>query len=187
MKKLLLASLLALPIALSGCAATSQDDHGYRTSGMMVEDRALQNGIQDQLVRHDARFRDANIRIHSYNGIVLITGQVPSHELKDKVLEVATQARHARHVHNQLSVSANARSGDRARDTWNVARARTALMRYKLSNEDAVDPSRISIVSEMGDIFVMGIVTRSEADQVTRVLQGLDGISRIARVFDYLD
>lgn len=187
MRKSLSAIALAIPLLLAGCVAPSQNDPGYRTSGMVVEDHSLESGIYQQLVRHDARFRDANVRVHSFNGIVLITGQVPSEELRDKVLSVSTQARHARHVHNQLKVSANSRATDRARDTWLATKAKASLAHFKLSNENAVDPSRVRIVVERNEAFLMGIVTRREAAQVTDIVKGVNGITRISRVFDYLD
>lgn len=185
MKRLL--SLIGLAIMFSGCATAPQDDYGYRTQGMTVEDQNIESRIDSKLVESDARFRDANISIHSYNGIVLITGQVPSQELREKVLNIASDTRHARHIHNQLEVSANLRASDKARDAWLKTKARMALHHYKMNNESAPAPSRISLVAENATIYMMGIVSRSEANVLTGIVKNIDGVDRIVRVFDYLD
>lgn len=185
MKRLLFVAGLSL--LMSGCAVTAQEDYGYRSHGMTVEDQNIESLVQKKLIQADARYRDANISIHSYNGIVLITGQVPSQELRDKVIEITSDTRHARHIHNQLNVSANLRSADKARDTWLTTKARMALHHYKLNNESAPDPSRISLVTENSEMYMMGVVTRQEAELLTDVLKGTAGITRLVKVFDYLD
>lgn len=187
MRKLLLPAIFSVPLLISGCAPSSQYDYGYRSPGMIVEDRTIQNTIKDQLIQHDARYRDANVRVHSYNGIVLITGQVPSHELRDNVMIVAPHTRHARKVFNELSVNANARAMDRARDTWVSTRVKSALVRQKMANEDFVEPSRIHVISDFNDVYLMGIVTQQEAEDITNTLSEVEGVARIIRVFDYLD
>src|SRR5699024_1087556 len=84
-KGIVITSLIALSLLLGGCANISSggpEDRGSRTYGMQVEDQGIENRLKGNLSREDARFNDARIKVDSYNGIVLLTGQVPSEELK---------------------------------------------------------------------------------------------------------
>ncbi|QJQ97195.1 BON domain-containing protein [Halomonas sp. PA5] len=176
--------MLSLTLGLAGCAQMGggPEDHGQRTYGMQVEDQGIENRIKSNLSRQDARFNDARVNIDSYNGIVLMTGQVPSEELKEKAQAIASEAQHVRRVHNELTVAANIPLAQRTSDTWLATRIRTNL----IANEN-IDAGRIRVVTENASVYLMGIVTRAESDQIVSVVSQLGGIQRIVKAFEYLD
>ncbi|MGL6215791.1 BON domain-containing protein, partial [Billgrantia desiderata] len=138
--------------------------------------------IAHNLRRTDARLGDARINVDSYNGIVLLTGQVPSEELKQRASEVALEVRNVRDVHNELSVSANLPASQRLSDTWINTRIRTTL-----AADQSIDTSRLRFVTENATVYIMGIVRRAEADRIVNAVADVGGIQRIVKVFDYLD
>lgn len=185
MKKGLIAStVMVFGLALAGCAQMSAgpEDHGSRTFGSQVEDQGIESRIKGNLSRTDARFNDARVNVDSYNGIVLLTGQVPSEELKEKAQEVATGTRNVRQVHNELSVAANIPLAQRSTDTWITTRIRTTL----IANEH-IDAGRVRAVTENASVYLMGIATREEADRIVNVVSGISGVQRIVKAFEYLD
>ncbi|GAA0634129.1 BON domain-containing protein [Halomonas beimenensis] len=181
---------LALLLALSGCTAvtsvthpgTIEENYGERTLGTRVEDESIETKIAHNLASTDARLGDARINVDSFNGVVLLTGQVPSQELKAMAERVAGQVRNVRRVHNELAIAANLPAGERLADTWLHTRVRTALV----ANE-AIDSSRLRIVTENDSVYLMGIVSRSEADRIVAAVRNTGGMRRIVKVFDYLD
>lgn len=184
-KGFVIAPLLALGLLLGGCANLSSggpEDHGSRTYGMQVEDQGIENRLKGNLSREDARFNDARVKVDSYNGIVLLTGQVPSDELKQKAQEIATGIRNVRHVHNELTVAANIPLAQRSTDTWLTARVRTALIA-----DERIDAGRVRVVTENANVYLLGIATRQEADLIVGVASGINGIQRIVKAFEYLD
>jgi osmotically-inducible protein OsmY len=187
----LMASLLTvLALALGGCTTvtgvanpgTIDENYGKRTLGAQVEDESIETKIAHNLRRTDARLGDARINVDSYNGIVLLTGQVPSEELKQKAREVALEVRNVRDVHNELSVSANLPASQRLSDTWINTRIRTTL-----AADQSIETSRLRFVTENATVYIMGIVTRAEADRIVDAVADVGGIQRIVKVFDYLD
>mgnify|MGYP001237534991 CR=1 FL=1 len=182
--------LTAVVLILAGCTTvtgvanpgTIDENYGKRTLGAQVEDESIETKIGHNLRRTDARLGDARINVDSYNAIVLLTGQVPSEELKQKATEIAREVRNVRDVHNELSVAANLPASQRMSDTWINTRIRTSL-----ATDETIDTSRLRFVTENASVYVMGIVTRSEADRIVNAVSRIGGVQRIVKVFDYID
>jgi osmotically-inducible protein OsmY len=189
-KPLLTSLLLAATLGLAGCATvtgvthqgTIDENYGKRTVGTQVEDQNIETKIGHNLRRTDARLGDARINVDTYNGVVLLTGQVPSQELKEKASEVAREVRNVREVHNELSVAANLPASQRLSDTWLNTRIRT-----NLAANDRIDSGRIRVITENASVYLMGIVTRAEGDRIVEAVSNVGGMQRIVKVFDYTD
>jgi len=181
---------LALSVLLAGCTTvtsvtnpgTIDEDYGERTLGATVEDESIETKSVHNLGRVDARLDDARINVDSYNGVVLLTGQVPSEELKGRAEEIVSQVRNVRRVHNELTVAANLPTSQRLNDAWLDTKARTAL-----ATSDQVDSSRIEVITENATVYLMGLVSRAEGDQAVNVVSSAGGMERIVKVFDYID
>lgn len=96
-RTLFLCLLATAALLLGGCTTvttattpgTIEENYGERSAGARVEDNNIEQKISHNLRRTDARLGDARINVDSYNGIVLLTGQVPSEELKQKASELS--------------------------------------------------------------------------------------------------
>lgn len=161
---------------------TIEENYGERSAGARVEDNNIEQKINHNLRRTDARLGDARVNVDSYNGIVLLTGQVPSEELKQKASDIAGAVRNVRDVHNELAVAANLPASQRLSDTWINTRIRTSL-----GTDPTIDTNGLRFVTENATVYIMGIVTRAEADRIVNAIADLGGIQRIVKVFDYLD
>jgi osmotically-inducible protein OsmY len=54
-------------------------------------------------------------------------------------------------------------------------------------SETAFPASRIKVITENGVVYLMGLVTRTEADWSVRIASNASGIQRIVKVFEYID
>lgn len=184
MKKTLIASsaFVAL-LALGGCATDgAKENYAERTPGAKVEDSTIQGKIFETLQSTDARYGDTHINVDSYNSNVLLTGQVPSDELKQKAGEIAGKVRSVRQVHNELMVSANTPISQRMNDTWITGRIKANLVA-----NDQVEAGLIQVITENGTVYLMGMVTQKQAAEVVGAASGVGGVQRIVKVFEYLD
>lgn len=189
-KGLFFPALLSLALILAGCTTTANlantgpisENYGERTLGMQVEDETIVTKIEVNMSKTDARLDDARIAVDSYNGIVLLTGQVPSQELKDKAGEIAKQVRRVRQVHNQLRIAANLPLGQRLADGWLSTRIRT-----ELATNESIDSDRIRVITENDTVYLMGILTREESERVVSAVSQVGGVQRIVKAFEYLD
>lgn len=182
-KTLIVSSCLIALLALGGCASNgSQENYAERTPGAKVEDSTIQKKIYQDLTATDARYGDAHVNVDSYNSNVLLTGQVPSDELKQRAGEIARNVRSVRQVHNELTVSANTPISQRMTDTWITGRIKANLA----ANEN-VDANLIRVITENGTVYLMGMVTQEQASEVVGAASGVGGVQRIVKVFEYLN
>ena len=182
-ESLRLARLLAwaLCFALPACGTFSSDPR-VRTPGAMMDDEALEKIVERQIRRSDPDFDSAHLVIVSYNGIVLLLGQVESEALKARALEVTQNIAKVRRVHNELGVGGPISYVARLND-GNL----TTKVKAKLIAAKNAPGRKIKVQTENGVVYLMGIVTREEADQSVEIAKTAYGVQKIVRVFEYLD
>lgn len=153
--------------------------------------RSLGNKIDDQFVEPDVRSAissahadltspTSHVVVTAYNGVILLAGQTPRAELKEKAEQTARNVRGVRKVHNELQVlqpsSALARSNDAAL---------TTKVKAQMLFDSSVPSSRIKVVTENGIVYLLGLVTRNEGAAATAVVQSVSGVQRIVKLFQY--
>ena len=127
-------------------------------------------------------FDSAHLEVVSYNGIILIAGQVESSDLKSRAGEVARDVGKARSVHNELEVGGPVSYLARTNDGWLTSKVKT-----RLAASPEVDANRLKVVTENGTVFLMGLTGREHADAAVRETQEVYGVQKIVKVFEYLD
>jgi osmotically-inducible protein OsmY len=189
--------LLALPIVaallLSGCAALAFGGlaagaavaHDRRTTGTMLEDQNIEIKAAAALARDPELKSRAHLNVTSYNLVVLLSGEAPSEELKLRAGRIVRGIERVRRVHNEVVVAAPSSMMTRSSDTMITARVKTALLGVK--GLPGFDATRVKVVTENGTVFLMGIVTRAEADAATEAARTVGGVQRVVRLFEYLD
>jgi osmotically-inducible protein OsmY len=72
----------------------------------------------------------------------------------------------------------------RSSDAWITAKVKTALIDVDVKGFDI---TRVKVVTERGVVYLMGLVTREEAEAATDVVRRVGGVQRVVRLFQYLD
>ncbi|NYS59215.1 BON domain-containing protein [Vreelandella salicampi] len=181
----LIITLLCGMLILSGCAthtASNPSNYGNRSSDVEAVDSVIEQEVDKALARTDGRLDDARIRPHSYNGVVLLVGQVPSEELREMAGNVARDIRGVEEVHNELTIAARLPAGQRLTDSW-----LTTNVVSQLATNDRIDSSKLKVTTENASVYLMGIVSRGEADRIVAAASNVRGVQRIVKVFEYLD
>lgn len=187
-KHLLLAlSLFALP-ALQGCLPLLVGA-GVGTGVMVADDRRTSATIlEDQTIEIKAsnrikeRFEDLRVGVTSYNRFVLLVGQVPSEAVKSEVEGLVLEVPNVRNVQNELSISGSSSLMSRSNDGLLTSRVKGRLVQ-----NDNVSANHVKVVTESGSVYLMGMVTRAEAEAATTVAATTGGVQRVVKVFEYLD
>lgn len=181
----LMAATLCAVLLLSGCAnnsASNQSNYSQRSNDVEAVDATIEREVQRALDRADARLGDARIRANSFNGAVLLVGQVPSEELRNMAGEVTGNLRGVNEVHNELTVAARLPASQRLTDTW-----LTTNVVSHLATNDHIDSGKIKVTTENASVYLMGIVTREESDRIVNAASAVGGVQRIVKVFEYID
>lgn len=160
-----------------------QEDPTERTAGAVVEDQSIETKILVNLRSQVPAFKSSRLQVVSYNGVVLLAGQVPTEALKARAAEIASQASaKIKRIHNELDVSNNSTFLTRSNDAWIGTKARTVLM-----TSDEVPSSQIRVIAENGAIYLMGLISQAEGDRAANLVRNVSGVKKVVKVFEYIN
>lgn len=159
-----------------------QEDYGKRSFGRFIDDGLIETKAKVNINKASAELKKAHIGVTSYNGVVLLAGQVPTEDARQLAGEVVRKVRNVKRLHNELSIAGPISMPARSNDAWLTSKVKT-----KLLASSRVKGRRIKVVTENGVVHLMGLVTRAEADQVVDVVRGTFGVQKIIRIFEYID
>jgi osmotically-inducible protein OsmY len=184
----LLATILLLnacaPLVVGGAATTASVAHDRRTAGSVVEDQSIKLRIRSALNNDPELSKQAHINITSFNGIVLLSGEAPTRALRERAGELARRTEKVRRVHNEIQVASPSSMMTRSSDSWITTKVKTALL---AAQKEGFDSTRIKVVTENGTVYLLGLVTHSEADVATEEARKVKGVQRIVKLFEYID
>jgi osmotically-inducible protein OsmY len=178
-----LASLVVLP----GCAPLILGGAVFGTGMVVTDRRTTGTQIEDQAIESKATARAkalatlGRIDVHSYNRLVLITGEVPAAEDRARVEKAVAGVENVRSVVNELTVGPNASASTRAGDSLLEAKVKASFVDAKDLQAHA-----LRVVAEKGSVYLMGRVTEREANRATEVARTIPGVTKVVKVFDIL-
>ena len=184
------AVLFVTLLCLWGCGSmlasmqvdTIEEQRDQRTFGSMLEDSNIETKAIVNLHAADAAFHEAHVVVVSYNGYVLIAGQVNSEALKAKATEVVRAVRGVRRIYNELEIAAPSSGMTRTSDTWITTKVKSLLL-----GADDIEGTRVKVVTEDGVVYLMGLATAAEANRIAEKTAGVSGVQRVVRLFELID
>ena len=185
--------LMALTLCLSvtGCSSvlTStrnspiEDDRGTRTIGSKIDDSLIETKVAVNVAKASPDLdKNSHIVVTSFNGIVLLAGQTPRADLKSLAEQTAGQVQRVKKVHNELQVLQPSSLLARNNDAWLTTKIKTQMLA-----DNSIPGSRIKVVTENGIVYLLGLLTQQEANQATSLVQGVSGVQKIVKLFEYID
>ncbi|MFI2812615.1 MULTISPECIES: BON domain-containing protein [Microbulbifer] len=189
-RNLNLALVLVLSTAFAGCAsvleATSdgpiQQDPGKRSLGTYMDDQKIETVTTVNINKAHPALKEANINVNVFNGVVLLTGQVNDPEMRLLAGRTAQQVKNVRQVYNEIQVRGNVSLLASSSDAWLSTKVRSALLADK-----EVDSGRINVVTENGVVYLMGLLTRAEAEMAADVTRSIGGVQKVVKAVEYVD
>jgi len=166
--------------AVAGAAATVMVATDRRSTGAQVDDESIELKIAKALT--DKYGSDVHVNATSYNGIVLLTGEVPSTVVQDEITQLAKSTDRVRLVENDTTIGAVADFNSRANDT-----ATTGKVKARMIEAAKFAPNHVKVVTERGVVYLMGIVTRQEGDDAAQIAATTAGVARVVKVFEYMN
>lgn len=154
-------------------------DPGQRSRGETIDDKQITTFLKVNLTKADPVFEKANVNFLSYNGVVLLTGEVPSEQLRDLAGKTARDISAVRLVHNQLAVASKATIYSRTYDSWLGTKIKT-----KVINSQVIEANRVKIVVENRVVYIMGLLTEKEARQVSDIASTSEGVVKVVRAVE---
>jgi osmotically-inducible protein OsmY len=182
----LLVCALAAVVGLAGCApAMVAVGAGHavliatdpRSTGAQIDDDTIEIKIAaNEIVMKD----DRHVTATSYNGLVLLTGEVPTQAVSDQVERVAKGIDRVRSVQNELVVGPTSELSARADDGFI-----TSKVKGRLFDEGGFAPNAVKVVTERKVVYLMGMVTRAQGAKAGEIAATTSGVARVVKVFEY--
>lgn len=171
-----------LVAAQAGCVSVTGDDPTLRTPGGWLDDEVIERMASRRIDDADERLAISHVNVVSYDGIVLLTGQVEDQGLRSLAEDSIREIRKIRKIHNEIQIGGASSLLARGNDNWLQTKVKAQL----LANED-VEASRIKVFVEDGVVYLIGVLPRVKADAAVGVARTVFGVQRVVKVFDYLE
>lgn len=172
----------AAPLLVAGGAAGATLANDRRTPSAFMHDQKLELRIRDKLDSDRSLAQDAHISVTSFDGVVLLTGQVRHQAQRDRIAELLRDEPGIKRLHNEIHVAPPTSMETRSQDTWLTTRVKTAMLEQKKLNA-----LQVKVISENGIVYLMGMVTHEEARIAATTAQRVKGVRAVITVFEYLD
>ena len=192
MKKIIIFSVLLISSTiLSSCSpivqgaaavttvATMSNDR--RTMGEIIDDKTLYINLGN-IVSKDSALDGSHINFNIYDKSILMTGEVSSDELKDYLDElVKMQVPNPDKLINEVVVMPNSSYLSRAKDAVISVQIEALFI-----DQEVFHPTHISVRTEAGAVYLMGSVTKREAEHATNIASRAKNVKKVVKLFNYL-
>ena len=165
----------AIAVGAGGAAMVATD---RRTTGTQVDDEGVELKI---VTRANELYGDRiHLNVGSYNGVVLLTGEVPDQGVWASLGNLAKNTEKVRVVHNELVVAPNSDLSARTNDSYI-----TSKVKARMVEASKFPPNAVKVITERGVVYLMGIVTRAEGAAAGETAATTEGVARVVKVFEY--
>jgi len=182
-------AVLISTLLLSGCVtalvagaviATVDVIHDRRTVGEYIDDGSIELKVRNILVSSQEIRSAAHVKPDSWNGILLVTGEIDQEPVKRDIIERFKTIQGVRQVVDETTITGKTTLGTRANDAWisNKVKGRLVL-------KTGLDANRVKVITTRGSVYLMGIVTREEGEKATELARTVRGVKRVVKVFEY--
>ena len=192
MRKVIILSALVIAFTiLSSCAPIVQGAAAVTTVATMSNDRRTMGEILDDktlymtlgnIVSKDVVLDDAHINFNVYNKSVLMTGEAETDDLINYLEEMVTKkAPKMNQLINEVAIMPNSSYLARAKDGIISVQIEALFL-----DQEVFHPAHVSVLTERGIVYLMGSVTKREAEQATNVASKAKNVKQVVKLFNYL-
>lgn len=153
-----------------------------RSAGTIVDDQSLELKISKAINDEPGLGEKAHINVTSYDYEVLLTGETPTAEMRDRAVDIARHVILVKKVYNQLTVAPPSDLQARSRDTMITANVKGRLLRTK-----GVKSGIVKVVTENRSVYLMGLLSHAEADAAIDAARFADDVARVVPLFEFTD
>lgn len=167
------------PVVATGVGAGAAMISDRRTSGTYVEDEAIEWKVANRIRE---RFGSTvHVNVTSYNRNVLLTGEIPNESVRAELDRIVAGVENVRGVINEVVVAPNSALTARGNDALI-----TSNVKARFVDAQRFSAHSVKVVTEANVVFLLGIVTRAEADAAAEIARTSQGVRKVVRVFEYI-
>lgn len=163
----------------AGAAALAADDR--RSLGAQAEDKDIDVRAESRI---NGRFGDkVHINVTSYNRNVLLTGEAPDATVKEQVEKVVREIPNVRGVVNEIQIAGVSTYSARGNDSYITSKVKARF----IDSGSGFSANHVKVVTEGSVVYLLGLVTRKEAEAAVEIARTTGGVQKVVRVFEYVE
>jgi osmotically-inducible protein OsmY len=189
LRTLALLALFGLALQLQGCfplvaggagaAALALADR--RTVGTQTEDTEIDLRGESRVKE---RFGDkVHINVTSFNRNVLLTGEAPDAATKEQIENIVRELPNVRGVVNEIQIAGVSSYSARGSDSYLTSKVKARFV----DNGGEFSANQVKVVTEASVVYLLGLVTRKEAEAAVEIARTTGGVQKVVRVFEYVE
>lgn len=191
MKKILVLLLMTLP--LFGCVAgvvVAGAAAGASMGGAVIYDKRNFKTMKADHLAHSIAMNHLNkdplivdhshIALSVFNRVGLLVGQAQAPEVRDRAYYIVTHVKGIDRVYNEITIGPATKVMQRTNDVWIATKVRTMML-----GKPGLQSTNLKVVTSNGVVYLMGVVSRSQADLAVDVARRVSGVVKVVKVFDY--
>lgn len=150
-----------------------------RTFGAQTEDKAIV--LKGEMAVKRALGDAAHVNVNSFNRRALLTGEVADEAARQAAEKEIKAIQGVMSVQNELAISGLTNLSSRSSDIVITTKVKASLV-------DAKDlySSAFKVITEAGDVYLMGRVTQREGNVAASIAAGVAGVRKVVKVFEYI-
>ncbi len=169
-------------VVVGGVAAGGLAMHDRRSAGAVMDDAGIELKVSAMIQADTELAFQTHIKADSVNGIVLLTGEAATPELRDRVLGLVREIQSVRRIVNEMRIAQPSSFSERSRDAWLAGKVKAKLVATR-----NIDATRVHITTTDRSLYLMGLVSQQEGDIATEAVRTVGGVDRVVKLFEYLE
>ena len=176
-------------LSLQGCLATAVVTSAAvatkvatdpRSAGTQIDDEILEERVAHNL-NNDAQLKEeARINVVAYNGKILLIGQAPNQSASESAKNLAAGVNGVSDVYNEIRVGEKINVSQIYVDSYI-----TSVIKSKLLVNSEVKTTEVKVITENGEVFLMGKLDAQQADAAAEVARNVSGVTKVIKVITY--
>jgi osmotically-inducible protein OsmY len=161
----------------AGVVMTAAD---RRSAGTIVEDDTIESKAKKRI---EEKYKDAvHVSVISFNRFALVTGTTASENVKMEIERIVGAIPNVKGIANELAVGSTT-----GPSTQNSDMRITGNVKMRFVKSPAFKADHVKVVTENSVVYLLGLVTRAEADAASEIASTTAGVAKVVRVFEYID
>lgn len=165
---------------VAGAAASAVVINDRRNVQTMSDDQQIHYTAYHEIMADTSLTTGSHIVVEVFDRNVLLVGEAPTEDVRDRVEALVHALPKVRRVYNQITIGPAASATELSQDSWITTKVKTQMVATK-----GLHSSQIKVITENGSVYLMGIVTHDQAQLAVDVTRHIAGVQRVVKLFEY--
>ncbi|QGX39259.1 BON domain-containing protein [Permianibacter aggregans] len=161
----------------AGAGAVMADDP--RSFGTQIDDENIESRALRAIRDNNEISAQSHVEVVSYNRVVLVVGQTPAESYRTQIGQLVAEVPNVRKVYNEVKVTVPRSALTAMSDSTITSKIKSALL-----VESEFPSSNVKVVTENSEVFLMGLVTRKQAERATEIARTTNGVEKVVQIFE---